>query len=93
MGDAGLVVGLKGAGVRPLVCYLDLVDVDGEVSVVAVGERHALIQRPLICPCEEDVRAVQPGLVGNLLVNPTSAERQKCVVRCCVELTSFIQHI
>lgn len=73
MGDAWLVVGLKGARVGPLVGYLHLVDVDGEVAVVAVGQRDALVQRPLVRPREQDVGAVEPGLVGHLLVNPTSA--------------------
>ena len=71
VGDARLVVGLEGAGVGPLVGHLHLVDVDGEVAVVAVGQRHALVQRPLVRPCEQDVGSVQPGLVGHLLVDPT----------------------
>lgn len=74
VGDAWLVVGLKGARVGPLVGYLHLVDVDGEVAVVAVGQRDALVQRPLVRPREQDVGAVEPGLVGHLLVNPTSAQ-------------------
>lgn len=55
MGDAGFVVGLKGAGVRSLVCYLHLVDEDGELSVAGVDQRHSLVQRPLINPREKDV--------------------------------------
>lgn len=81
MGDAGLVVGLKGARVGPLVGYLHLVDVDGEVAVVAVGQRDALVQRPLVRPREQDVGAVEPGLVGHLLVNPTSAWGQEVMHR------------
>lgn len=76
VGDAGLVIGLEGAGVGPLVGYLHLVDVDGEVAVVAVGQRHTLVQRPLVCPREQDVRTVQPGLMGHLLVDPTSVRGQ-----------------
>lgn len=72
VGNAGLVIGLKGASVGPLVGYLHLVDVDWEVTAVTVGQCHTLVQRPLVCPCEQDVRAVQPGLVGHLLVDPTS---------------------
>lgn len=77
MGDSGLVIGLEGAGVGPLVGDLHLVDVDREVAVVAVGQRHAFVQRPLVRPCEQDVRAVQPGLVGHLLVDPTPEEGQE----------------
>lgn len=76
MGDAGHVIGLEGAGVRPLISYLHLVDVDGEVAVVTVDQCHTLFQRPLVCPREQDVRAVQPGLVGHLLINPTSVGGQ-----------------
>lgn len=76
VGDAGLVIGLKGACVGPLVCDLHLVDVDWEVTAVTVGQCHALVQRPLVCPCEQDVRAIQPGLVGHLLVDPTSVRGQ-----------------
>ena len=53
--DAGLVIGLEGAGVGPLVRYLHLVDVNGEVAAVAVDQRHALVQRPLIRPGEKDI--------------------------------------
>ena len=80
VGDVGLVVGLEGAGVGPLVGHLHVVDVDGEVAVVAVDHRHAFVQRPLVLPREQDVGAVQPGLVGDLLVDPasvrTGSERQ-----------------
>lgn len=72
VGNAGLVVGLEAAGVGSLVGYLHLLDVDGEVAVVAVCQRHALVKRPLIRPREQDVGAVQPGLVGHLLIDPTS---------------------
>lgn len=81
MSDAGLVIGLEGASVGPLIGYLHLVDVDGEVTVVAVRQRHTLVQRPLICPREQDVRAVQPGLVGHLLVDPTSVRGQEVINR------------
>lgn len=50
--NPGFVVGLEGAGVGPLVGDLHLLDVDGEVAVVAVDQRHALVQRPLVCSCE-----------------------------------------
>lgn len=73
MNDARLVIGLEGAGVGPLVGYLHLVNMNGEVTVVAIDQRHTPIQRPLICPREKDIRAVQPGLVGHLLVNTASA--------------------
>lgn len=76
MGDARLVVGLEGAGVGPFVADLHLVDVDGEVAVVAVDQRHALVQRPLVRSREQDVGAVQPGLVGHLLVDPTSGKKK-----------------
>lgn len=79
MGNAGLVIGLEGAGVGPLVSYLHLLDVDGKIAVVAVDQRHALVQRPLVCPREQDVRAVQPGLVGHLLVNPASVGGQEVI--------------
>lgn len=36
VGDPGLVIGLEGAGVRPLISHLHLVDVDGKITVVAV---------------------------------------------------------
>lgn len=81
MGNAGLVIGLEGASVGPLVGYLHLLDVDGEVAVVTVGQRHTLVQRPLVYPREQDVRAVQPGLVGHLLVDPTSVKGQEMVNR------------
>lgn len=73
VGGAGLVVGLDGARVGPLVGDLHLVDVDGEVAAVAVGQRDALVQRPLVRPGEQDVGAVEPGLVRHLLVDPTPA--------------------
>lgn len=79
MGDAGLVIGLEGAGVGPLVCYLHLVDVNGEVAVVTVDQRHTPVQRPLVCPREKDVRAVQPGLVGHFLIDPTSVRGQEVI--------------
>lgn len=44
MGDTGLVIGLEGAGVGPLISHLHLVDVDGEVTVVTVDQRHTLVQ-------------------------------------------------
>lgn len=44
MGDAGLVIGLEGASVGPLVGYLHLVNVDGEVAVVTIGQCHTLVQ-------------------------------------------------
>lgn len=74
MSDAGLVVGLEGAGVGPLVGHLHLVDLDGEVAGVAADQRHALVQRPLVPPREQDVGAVQPRLVGHLLVDLTPAQ-------------------
>lgn len=77
VGDARLVIGLEGARVGPLVGDLHLVDVDREVTVVAVGQCHTLVQRPLVRPCEQDVRAVQPGLVGHLFVDPTPEEGQE----------------
>lgn len=73
LGDAGLVIDLEGAGVGPLVGYLHVVDADGEVAVVAVEQRHALVQRPLVRTREQDVGAVQPGLVSHFLVDVTSA--------------------
>lgn len=73
VGGAGLIVGLDGARVGPLVCDLHLVDVDGEVAAVAVGQRDTLVQRPLVRPSEQDVGAVEPGLVRHLLVDPTPA--------------------
>lgn len=73
VGGAGLVVGLDGARVRSLVSDLHLVDVDGEVAAVAVGQCDALVQGPLVRPSEQDVGAVKPGLVRHLLVNPTPA--------------------
>lgn len=73
VGGPGLVVGLDGARVRSLVGDLHLVDVDGEVAAVAVGQCDALVQGPLVRPGEQDVGAVQPGLVRHLLVNPTPA--------------------
>lgn len=79
VGDAGHVVGLKGAGVGPLIGYLHLVDVDGEVAVVAVDQRHTLVQRPLVRPREQDVGAVQPRLVGHLLVDPASVAQQEVI--------------
>lgn len=79
VGDAGLVIGLEGASVGSLIGYLDVVDVNGEVTVVAVGQRHTLVQRPLVCPREQDVRAVQPGLVSHLLVDPTSVRGQEVI--------------
>ena len=73
MGRAGLVVGLEGAGVGPFVGHVHLVDLDGEVAAVAVDQRHALVQRPLVEPREQDVGAVQPRLVGHPLVDLTAA--------------------
>lgn len=73
IGGAGLVVGLDGARVWSLVGDLHLVDVDGEVAAVAVGQCDALVQGPLVRPGEQDVGAVKPGLVRHLLVNPTPA--------------------
>lgn len=73
VGGAGLVVGLDGARVWSLVGDLHLVDVDGEVAAVAVGQCDALVQGPLVRPGEQDVGAVKPGLVRHLLINPTPA--------------------
>ena len=74
MSRAGLVVGLEGAGVGPLVGHVHRVDLDGEVAGVAIDQRHTLIQRPLVPPREQDVGAVQPRLVGHLLVDLTPAQ-------------------
>lgn len=79
MGDAGLVIGLEGAGIRSFICYLHFVNVNGEVAVVAVDQRHTLVQGPLVCPSEEDVRAVKPSFVGHLLIDPTSVRQQEVV--------------
>lgn len=73
VGGAGPVVGLDAARVRPFVGDLHLVDVDGEVAAVTVGQCDALVQGPLVRPGEQDVGAVKPGLVRHLLVNPTPA--------------------
>lgn len=83
MDDAGLVIGLEGAGVGPLIGYLHLVDVNGEVAVVAVDQCHAPVQRPLICPGKKDIRAVQPGLVGHLFVNAASVGGKQEVINKC----------
>jgi len=44
IGDAGFVVGLECAGVGSLVRYLHLVNVNGEITVAAVDQRHTLVQ-------------------------------------------------
>lgn len=44
LGHAGFVIGLEGANVGPLIGYLHLLDVDREVTVVTVGQRHTLVQ-------------------------------------------------
>lgn len=74
VGGAGLVVGLDSARIRPFVGDLHLVDVDGEVAAVTVGQSDALVQGPLICSGKQDVGAVKPGLVRHFLVNSTPAE-------------------
>lgn len=55
MGDPGLVIGLEGAGVGSLIRYLHFVNVNGEITAVAVDQCHALVQRPLICPSKKDI--------------------------------------
>lgn len=72
VGEAGLVVGLEGAGVGALVGHLHLTDVDREVAAVVIEQRHSLVERPLVSAREHDVGAVQPGLVGHFLVDLTS---------------------
>lgn len=55
VGETGLVIGLEAAGVRPLVGYLHIVNVNGEVAAVVIDQCHALIQCPFVGSCEKDV--------------------------------------
>lgn len=55
IGETGLVVGLEAAGVRPLIGYLHIVNVNGEVTAVVIDQCHTLVQCPFVCPCEKDV--------------------------------------
>lgn len=66
---------LKAARVRPLVSHGHPLDLDGEIALVIVGHRHPWVQRPLLVPCEQDVGAVQPGLVGHFLIDLTPIKR------------------
>lgn len=71
MGGARLVAGLEAAGVRTFVRHCHTLDLDGEVTVVAVHQGDARVQRPLVRPREQDVGAVEPGLLGDLIVDLT----------------------
>lgn len=55
VGETGLVIGLEAAGVRPLVGYLHIVNVNGEVTAIVIDQRHTLVQCPFIGSCEKDV--------------------------------------
>lgn len=55
IGKTGLVIGLEAAGVRPLVGYLHIVNVNGEVTAVVIDQCHTFVQCPFVCPCEKDV--------------------------------------
>lgn len=70
---------LKAARVRTLIGHGHPLDLDGEIAFVVVSHRHSRVQRPLLVSREQDVRAVQPGLVGHLLVDLTPARRLQCV--------------
>ena len=70
-GDVGLVARLQAAQVEALVGHGHVLDLDGVVAAVAVDQRDARVQSPLVLAGEEDAGTVQPGLVGNLHINPT----------------------
>lgn len=55
VGDTRLVVGLEAAGVRPLVGYLHIVNVNGKVAAVVILQCHSLVQCPFVGSCEKDV--------------------------------------
>lgn len=77
IGETWLVIGLEAAGVRPLVRYLHIFNVNGEVAAVVIDQCHTLVQCPFVSSCEKDVWAIQPGFVGHILVNPTSERREE----------------
>lgn len=77
---------LKAARVWTLIGHGHLLNLDGEITVVVVGHWHSRVQRPLLVPCEQDVGAVQPGLVGHFLVDLTPVRQwihKKHVVAGC----------
>lgn len=55
IGETGPAIGLEAAGVRPLVGYLHIVNVNGEVTAVVIDQCHTFVQCPFVCPCEKDV--------------------------------------
>lgn len=64
-----MVVRLHRAGVRALVIYVHVLDLDAVLGLGVAQENHAWVQAPLVIPSIEDGAAVQPGHPGDPVVN------------------------
>lgn len=67
----GLLFGLDGAGIRPLVEHIHLLYPQTVLQLTLSHQLHPRVQRPLILTREDDVRAVQPGHLRHLIIHIT----------------------
>lgn len=69
LSGVGLVAGLEGAGVEALVTEPHLGDEDGELLWCVDEQPNPRVAGPTVIARVQDVRAVQPGYPGHMLIN------------------------
>lgn len=74
LSGVGLVAGLEGAGVEALITEPHLGDEDGEFLGGVDEQPHSGVAGPTVIARIQDVRTVQPGYPGHMLINEAAGE-------------------